>query len=158
MNSETNINAIDINSLPSVKSIDLSDKIYVFKLRDNKYYLEKVDVAELSSFLYDKVLTDKFNAKYNELLELSSNFINYLTENFPTSEFIENTFITKSNFDIIYNDLLNADNLKRDILSEYTHKNVNSKFKHENMAKVDNLNNQYTKDIAAELAYIVPSN
>jgi hypothetical protein len=151
------INAIDITTLPSVKSIELTDKIYVFKLRENKYYVEKIDIAELSSFLYDKEMTDKFNAKYNELLELSSNFINYLKENFPTKEFVENTFITKKDFNLIYDDILNVKNLKEDILFEYTHKDVNSKYKQDSRVETEKLNRQYTRDIASEIVYIVPS-
>lgn len=151
------INAIDITTLPSVKSIELTDKIYVFKLRENKYYVEKIDIAELSSFLYDKEMTDKFNAKYNELLELSSNFINYLKENFPTREFVENTFITKKDFNLIYDDILNVKNLKEDILFEYTHKDVNSKYKQDSRVETEKLNRQYTRDIASQIVYIVPS-
>lgn len=147
---------IDIKSLPLVKSIELTDKLYIFKLRDSKYYLEKIDVAELSSFLYDKEMTAKFNAKYNELLELSSNFINYLKNNFPTSSFVANTFITQSNFNAIYDDLLNINNLKKDILSEYTHRDVNMKYKQESRTETEDLFRQYVRDMASEIVYTVP--
>lgn len=150
------ISKIDINSIPLTDKIDLNDKIYIFKERDRKYFLEKVNISELSSFLYSKEFVDKFNQKYNELLELSSNFVAYLRDTFPTLEYIENTFATTEYFNSKYDELQHKANVEENILNNYLTRKANEKRKQTAFREIEELKNTRLNSDATSIVARIP--
>lgn len=150
------ISKIDINSIPLTDKIDLNDKIYIFKERDRKYFLEKVNISELSSFLYSKEFVDKFNQKYNELLELSSNFVAYLRDAFPTLEYIENTFATTEYFNSKYDELQHKANVEENILNNYLTRKANEKRKQTAFREIEELKNTRLNSDATSIVARIP--
>jgi hypothetical protein len=141
MSSSEITNTININELPTLTTLEETDRIYVFKNRDDKTILDEIPISELSIMFYGKEFLERFNEKYNELLQLSADFLKFLNESFPTSAFIENNIATNEYFTEVYSEMAYKSKLKEEILEDYTPRVINEKFKqkamkeHEEMKK-----------------------
>lgn len=151
------IKMIDINSLPEISAINDTDKIYVFKPRDGKIFLEEIPISDLSVFFFEKSFLLKFDEKFNELRKLSSDFMNYLNTTFPTESSISSIFATEDYFNSVYETLQNKSNVETFILNNYTTVENNATLKQTAYTTHEELKNVYLANNATNILYQIPT-
>lgn len=148
-------NTISINELPTISSLEETDRIFVFKNRDEKIFLEEIPISDLSVMFYGNEFLEKFNEKYNELLKLSADFFNFLKESFPTNEYLSNNVATPEFFNEIYSELAYKSKLEEEILEDYTPRAINEKLKYKAKMEHEELKTQNLESSTGSIVFSI---
>lgn len=146
---------IKISELPETKTVALSDLIYSFKSVDNTAVPELVPISELSSYIYSSTKVSTFKNLYKNFQTLSSNFMKFINENYPTEAQLKKIFIKTSDFNNIINEHYTVDSVISTDLSEYGTLAYNDNLKREAMAMNKSLKRQYSASIASEIGQMM---
>ena len=92
------MNAIELSSLPRLTNLLPTDKIYVFTDRNGDYEMNAVTFNQLSAYLYSYDMVQKYNEKFKNLQQLSTDFMNFLNTTYPTTNYITHNYITIYDF------------------------------------------------------------
>lgn len=96
-----------ISDLPEADSILETDTFYIISQRDDSYIKQEVTFNDLSVFFYTKDIVEKLADKYKELLQLSANFLNFISETYPTSEYLSSHYTKIETFNNIFKSVEN---------------------------------------------------
>lgn len=144
----TTISTIDIENLPETTTISETDKIYVLSKREgNNFVKEEISISELSSYFYAKDTVEKLQEKYEELLKLSSDFLTFLQENYPTKEYISANYSTTDYFNNVFKTVESTDTIST-YLDEYATLQYNSYLKVDAKMQCQKLKTAYQNDSA----------
>jgi hypothetical protein len=92
------MNTIELSALPELYDILPSDKIYVFTNRNGDYEMNSISFNQLSAYVYSYDIMEKYKERFARLQQLSTDFMKFLDETYPTIEYISAHYITYRQF------------------------------------------------------------
>lgn len=139
--------ATTIKDLSSGGPILSSDTIFIFSknIENDTYEIIKVTANQLSSQFVNFNLLAQINDKYNELQRLSTNFKQFLKENYTLSNKIETIYSTKKYFDSVYMHNNTTTTVLSNEFADFVSKSSANKYKEYALAEVAKYKNTSSK-------------
>jgi len=112
---------LKINELPETFEVLPTDEIYVFQDKTNTFTKLEIPIGALSVYFHGKDAEARLKVKMAELAKLSTDFRNWLYDNYPTMAYISANYSTTEYFESIFNKLKSESALPT-YLTEYATK------------------------------------
>ncbi len=113
------ITTIEINKLPSMNGVQLSDRIHIYTLSGGDYIQSVHQLAELSNFIFSGEQMDEVKAKYNSLVSTFESFKDWMNNNYFTKNLASAQITTSAYFKEVYDSVYSVDKVKEDYMNEY---------------------------------------
>lgn len=119
---------ITISDFPELSTLQESDKIVLFVKNDDGFYPSVEPLSSFSNVLIEK---SQFNVLSSNIMQLISNekdIENELSNNYPTTKFISETYATTSLFVQITNAIKKTSDLMNDLNTKATKNYLDNKY------------------------------
>ena len=110
---------IEINKLPALGNVQLSDSIHIYTLSGNTYVPSVHQLSELSNFIFSGDQMNAVKEKFNSLVSTFNSFKDWMEKNYLTKTMASAEITTSSYFKEIYGSVYSIDKVKQDYMDEY---------------------------------------